>query len=353
VRKRIYTLGIIFGLLSVGAYWYTLENVGGFVAAYSKAKGGGHAESGYIGEAALLSFPAIMLLAIARSGLRIRIQDIALALLFAMPHLLQGTFGGRRGPIFLILCVLFLAWYTAKGKSPTLKEAVIGVGAVGVAVLLVWSQRQHLYLGAEEAEFQSSEFADRLLGEDLNEGNTFVAGAATIITADRFENFYWGYRYFVTFVVRPIPKQLWPTKYDDMGADWLYRYGDEEREIRYWEALGFRLPDGTAPGSIADGYLELSWGVVPLFFMIGLFYGYVWRRHRADGGFWTILLVVMLILSIYLATQSVTAWGHRLFYIGLTTFLVWKYWLGAPMKTRAPQLRYAPAPGPLPSRLRV
>jgi oligosaccharide repeat unit polymerase len=280
-------------------------------------------------------------------------QDIALALLFAMPHLLQGTFGGRRGPIFLILCVLFLAWYTAKGKSPTLKEAMIGVGAVGLTVLLVWSQRQHLYLGAEDAEFQSSEFADRLLGEDLNEGNTFVAGAATIITADRFENFYWGYRYFVTFVIRPIPKQLWPTKYDDMGADWLYRYGDEEREIRYWEALGFRLPDGTAPGSIADGYLELSWGVVPLFFMIGLFYSYVWRRHRADGGFWTILLVVMLILSIYLATQSVTAWGHRLFYIGLTTFLVWKYWLGAPMKTRAPQLRYAPGPGPLPSRLRV
>ncbi|VFN03209.1 MAG: hypothetical protein BECKG1743D_GA0114223_107523 [Candidatus Kentron sp. G] len=100
----IYALGIFLGFIAIAAYLNSLENVGGFLAAYSRSKGGGYASSGYIGEAILLSFPAIALIAIARRVVnRLRIRDVILVLLIAAPHLIQGTIGGRRGPLFLIL----------------------------------------------------------------------------------------------------------------------------------------------------------------------------------------------------------------------------------------------------------
>ena len=35
----------------------------------------------------------------------------------------------------------------------------------------------------------------------------------------------------------------------------------------------------------------------------------------------------MVMLGIYLATQSYTAWAHRLMFIGVPTILVWRYWI--------------------------
>jgi oligosaccharide repeat unit polymerase len=332
IRRKLFNLAILLGFFALAAYIYMLHNSGGFFEAYSHAKGGGHAESGYIGEALLLCLPAIILLALARQRLRIRAIDVTLALLFIAPQLVQGTLGGRRGPLFLALAVLFLSWFVAKGKLPSLKTGLLGVGVIGLLVILVWSQRQHLYIGSE-GDFKSGAFTEKLFGEEIDEGNTYVAGAATILTADYFENYYFGYRYFVTFFVRPIPRQLWPTKYEDVGADWLYRYGDDVREERFWEALGFRLPAGTGTGAIADAYMEFWWGVPFIFYLIGCLYSFLWRCHRRIGGYWTILFITTVILSIYLATQSVTAWGTRLAYIAGFMYLFWKFWLKIPIKS--------------------
>ncbi len=148
-----------------------------------------------------------------------------------------------------------------------------------------------------------------------------------ISTADYFVDYYWGYRYFVTFFIRPIPKQLWPTKYEDMGADWLNRDGDEERTQKYVEATGLAWVAGSAMPAVADGYLEFSWGVVILFSVTGRMFSYAWRRRSERGGLWEVIYLVMVMLGIYLATQSYMAWAHRLLFIGLPTFLVWRYWI--------------------------
>jgi oligosaccharide repeat unit polymerase len=334
VRQRMFALALLLGLIALGAYIYSLESVGGFIKAYSRAKGGGRADSGYLGEAILLAFPAIVLLALSRRGSAIRPLDVAFGFLFALPHLLQGSFGGRRGPMFLVVAILLIAWFIAKGRTPSLRIGIIAIGAAGLAVLLVWSQRQHMYIGSE-GEFDTRAFLQTVFSEEPSEGSTYVSGTATVLTADSLNKYYWGYRYLVTFFIRPIPKQLWPTKYEDVGADWLYRYGDEERSFEYTGVVGFALLAGSAPGSFADGYMEFSWGVLALFYLIGALYAWIWKKHRWEGGFWTVVFAVSLVMSIYLATQSVTAWGTRMVYICFFTYLIWRLWLKIPMSHRA------------------
>ncbi|MBT8419553.1 MAG: oligosaccharide repeat unit polymerase [Gammaproteobacteria bacterium] len=334
VRQRVFYLAIALGCLSFAAYADMLNNVGGFFAAYDSAKGGGRSRSGYIGEAVLLSFPAVLLLAISRQQRRVRFQDISLALLMIAPQLLQGTFGGRRGPLFLSLAALFIAWFVAKGTKPGLKVSLIGIAVIGFAVIIVMSQRQHIYLGSEE-QFDLSRVTGVVEPKDIRH-NDYVAGIAHVLKTDYQGNFYWGYRYLVTIFVRPIPRQLWPTKYQDVGADWVHKNYDEQVPV-YVEAVGFAPPSGSAVGFIADIYSEFAWGVVVVTYLFGRAHAAVWRRHRIRGGMWTVLLIEMLILSIYIPTQSFSAWYHRFLFMGVSTFLVWQYWIARGKRTRRHQ----------------
>lgn len=191
MRRRIFYLAIGLGLIALLAYVHMIMNVGGLVDAYSRAKGGGRAGSGYIGEAILLAFPAILLLAIARQGLgRVRRSDILIALLIASPHLLQGTLGGRRGPLFLVLAVLFFAWLIAHGRRPKLRTVVLALVVIGMAVVVVQSQRQHLYLGSG-AEFEAGRVT-KILQPDTLEHNDYVAGVATVLTRQFYGDYFWG-----------------------------------------------------------------------------------------------------------------------------------------------------------------
>lgn len=329
-RRMIARLGLLLGVIAVSAYLYKIGNVGGFEDAYGRAKGGGRAGSGYISESVLFSFPAVVLYAISRKPEKIGAGEIVIALIMMMPHLLQGTFGGRRGPIFLALATLFVAWFIARRQRPKMVTAIIGIGICGLAVVFVWSQRQDLYLGSGSG-VEVERMWEKIVPEgDVATGNTYVAGAATVLMADKLDFTYWGYRYFVTFAVRPIPKQVWPTKYEDMGADWLLRYGDEVRAQRYYNTVGFVPLAGSAVGYVADAFLEFSWGVVLFSYFLGRVFSTVWRRHSAEGQFWSVIYIVMVVLSIYLATQSVTAWAHRLLFIGGITYLLWRYFIKAP-----------------------
>jgi hypothetical protein len=329
-RRRLYWTSLALGGLAVAAYWYSLENVGGFVAAYSRSKGGGWAESGYIGEAVLLSYPAVLLLALSRQGMRmVRITDVILALIILSPHLLQGTFGGRRGPLFLSLSALLMAWFVARSRIPSLRTIAIGVTTISLAVVAVASQRQHIYLGSD-GEFDISRITELVggseVGEGVEEGNEYVMANAAILTANYHDEFYWGRRYFVTFFVRPIPKQLWPTKYEDMGFS-TSAFGDEDTQSRFGSAVGFSPVSGASTGSIADAYLEFWWGVLPLFYLVGRAFAFVWRKHRLEGGLWTVILIEMLIPSVYLPSQSFSAWLHRVLIMVIVTVLVWNHWL--------------------------
>ena len=349
MAKRLYQAAIAMGVLSGAAYLHMIDNVGGFVEAYSRVKGGGEASSGYIGEAILLSFPAVLFVALARRAAgRIRPRDIALAIAIMAPHLIQGTLGGRRGPLFLALAVLFFSWLVARGSMPSLRKVGLGVSVIGLAVIFVWSQRQEVYLGSGE-EIEVERVWDKLNPDAVEPGDAYVYSAAKILSTEQTEGFYWGYRYFVTFVIRPIPRQIWPTKYEDVGASWVMGIEDEEEGTIMLQAVGFTTPAGSAMPSIGDVYLEFSWGVLPFFLLLGRVFARVWTLHRLRGGLWSVIHCIMLALSIYLATQSFTAWAHRLLFIGLPTALLWQYWIAAAAPARPQPRRRAAlhAPGPV------
>ena len=167
-------------------------------------------------------------------------------------------------------------------------------------------------------------------GPGASPGDEYIAGSAIVLLARKHERYYWGKRYFATFLVRPIPRQLWPTKYDDVGAAWMDSSpgsaGFTPAEWRH--TLGFATTAGSAGGLVADLFLEFSWGAILACFVIGKAYGWVWHRWVTVGGFWTVLYLEMLVLSVYLPSQSVGAWLYRLMLLGGPSWLVWRTVVG-------------------------
>jgi oligosaccharide repeat unit polymerase len=352
---RLFKLAIVLGALAVVAYIIQIDNVGGFVRAYSRAKGGGRAGSGYIGEAVLLSFPSILILALSirASGGKVRLVHIILALVIASPHLVQGTLGGRRGPLFLILATLLFSWFLARGRRPSLATMVVGVMILGTAMIVVQSQRRNIYFGSQ-AELDISRVYDAdgiAVGREIDGGNSYFAAVAQVLASDFYRDFYWGYRYMVIFLVRPIPRQIWPTKYQDMGADWLEQERNDEQTGYFANVVNLSLPRGVSGGSIADGYKEFSWGVLGMFFVIGKAFALAYARHRRHGGFWTVLLMMMLALSVYLPSQTFSAWMHRLMFMGIFAYLFWRMFVGpVSPRVRRSDAKLLPAPSALVSK---
>src|SRR5262249_16558667 len=80
-NRKVFVLSIFFGGLALLSYMDTVGGPFGILEAYSIAKGGGHASSGITGEGILLSYPALVLLALyCRMKGRIGASHVLLAL---------------------------------------------------------------------------------------------------------------------------------------------------------------------------------------------------------------------------------------------------------------------------------
>ncbi len=165
-----------------------------------------------------------------------------------------------------------------------------------------------------------------------------MCGAATILASETLGRHYWGVRYFVTVLIRPIPKQVWPTKYRDFGLEWMdVDPGLAGFSLSDWmSAVGFVPAEGNAGGFIADSFLEFSYGAIAIAFLIGLFYSRMWKRWVSYGGLATILYLELLILSVYLPSQSVGAWAYRCLLLMVPTWVIWRT-LVEPRGRRSPR----------------
>jgi hypothetical protein len=197
----------------------------------------------------------------------------------------------------------------------------------GLAVTFVWSQRQHLYLGSADAEVRLEEFFGTLTQDNNVQGNNFIYGAAYVLALEDSGKFTWGKAMAIDLLVRPVPRQLWPTKYEDTGATWVTsRYpGLGPLSTQDWLAgVGWLPLGGSAAISIADVFGEFSWGAVVVFYLIGRGFSWLYFMARTRGGLWTLLSLEALIPSIYLATQSFSAFYYRYLILTVPTILVWK-----------------------------
>ncbi len=219
VRARLLTLATVFGVAAVLSFGYMVHTGGGLLEVFSHPKAYLSAPSGYIQDLPMMAYPAIVLLAITLRSRKIRLSHIVLAFFFASPHLIMASLGGRRGPAFLVVCTLTISWYVAKNQMPSLPTVVGMIGGLGV---LCSSFSQIAIISILVRKWTSTpRHSPTSVVENAGSSQEFIYSGGIMLTAEHFDRFYWGKRYLALFLVRPIPKQLWPTKYEDLGMNWM------------------------------------------------------------------------------------------------------------------------------------
>jgi hypothetical protein len=324
VRRRLAGAAVSLGLVGLAAYVYMLANVGGFGGAYGRAYGGVWADSGYIRDLLYLTITALVLL--------------LAAWLFAGPWLLHGLLGARRGPTFMVLAAFGAGWYLMRFRRPRLSTTMLGGLSLGLLLLFLVAHRDQIYLGSD-FDFEQDAHAFAFEAEP---GNEFIYGAGAILHADTSGDYWWGRRYATVLLVRPIPRFLWPAKYDDAAAmlgtpSIATNLGVGTEAFR--ENVGWSGPQGAAPGIVADMWIEFWWASLLALLFIGWCYGRVWFKTVILGGIWGVIYCLMFALSAFLVMQTLEAMLYRLLLLAVLALLAWRYAGGFATVIKLPERR--------------
>jgi len=348
VRHRLLVLSYWLGAIGVGAFVYMMVRSGGISSAYSQPKGGGSAESGYITSAPLLTIIGMMLYLLAEQGKKRTFKTLVLLAGFISPHIIHGILSASRGTTFLALATLVFGWYLTSARRPSPRTILAAVTAIGVLMIFLKSQRREIYIGSD-LQFNQQSFMESLVPVSPETGDISTYSWGLILTSHHLNKHYWGQRYAVQLFVRPIPKQLWPTKYQDTGmGDMVTAPGSGGFTLREWfSAVGWVPNAGSATGFVADSYVEFAWGGLVVCLLVGLLYSYLWKQSIVRKGIWTIVYFEACVVSVFLPTQGLTsAWAYRFIFLAAPTVLIWRY-LIAPVSGRVRRSLPRFAPGPM------
>lgn len=321
---------LLFGAAVAGAvglicWGITIINVGGFVNAYSTSYSGGWDDSGYVRDGSLLLLTGVLLAVTSLSAGGPRLPGLILIGLYGFPWLSQALLMARRGPTFAFAIVVLMGWYINRRKRPP----IFAVGALGLGlgwlVLFLVTNRGNIYLGSD---FDVSTDVSNIV-EKPDTGNEYIYGAGTVLSAERRDHYFWMRRYLAQILVRPIPSAIWPTKYEDFGVpELLHNAGTGEG---FGDALGWNGAPGSAPGIVADLFVELWWLAIPAMALLGWVYGSVWKRAVLRGGPWSSQYVILSALSIYLVMQTMEAVIFRTLLLSIPCWITWRWALRAPV----------------------
>ena len=328
-KHHLRHVAYILGSLGFLAYAYQIINVGGLVAAYDSAYGGGWADSGYIRDATILVVPAIVFFYLSNPHPSTWTwkHKVIIALL-SVPLLLHGILGARRGPTFLALATIVGGGYLASRRRPSPTLIVSGGAVVGLLLLALVSFRGQIFIGSD---FLTSEgpgvgsIIEQALGNrsQANLENEFLYGTYVILNAREKEEFWWGRRYFTQIFVRPIPRSVWPNKYEDIGMGAIETnsgmLGREGRDAHTG------VPRGSASGVAAGEFVEWGWAGAVAVFFFGWFYAYAWQTAVRRQGIWAVNYIALMALSIFLVTQSLMAVLFRYLMIIVPSILLWSW----------------------------
>jgi hypothetical protein len=328
VQARLRRVAVAIGLVGVGLFVYGLFNVGGFVAAFDSPKGGGWAATGWLRDLKLLVIPGILLLYLSRRGRGWTPADWGWLVLFSLPLLARSLLATSRGWTFMAAAALGAGWYLAHNRRPRFPTLLAGGAALGILMLTLVAFRGQIYIGSGFFSGDRpplTEMVDRALEFPTGGGygNEFIYGNYTVLLAQEEQDFYWGRRVFAYTVVRPIPSLVWPNKYADVGAAGI-RYNAGTMGKEYSAPVYEHIPNGMAPGIVADLFVEFSWGAVPAVFLFGWLYGVGWRRHLVEGGPWTVVYLALMAFSVFAVLQNIPqAFVARFLIVVVPTLLLW------------------------------
>lgn len=328
-RRRLTLLGLLMGAVAVGAFCYNVNYTGGWLKVFSRGKPYVSSPTGYLGEMPMVAFPAALLFSLGHSARRLTLGRVLALLFILFPHVVMATLGGRRGPAFYTFGTLALCGYLITARRPSWSALMAGLAAVGLTMLFLVSNRANLGVGQENV-VDVDAFWNAVVPAEVDGNHEFVFSAGMMNSADYHKEYGWGVRYFALLFVRPIPKQVWPTKYEDLGLGWMVNnpgMGNFE-DFEWEEAVGFVPSRGTAGGFITDMYVEFSWLAVAPVFLIGALYSKSYQLSRRRGGVWTLVYIELLVLSVHLPAQSVQSWLYRGILLVGVTLVAWRALMG-------------------------
>ncbi|GAA3757278.1 hypothetical protein [Terriglobus aquaticus] len=319
MQKRLLISSGVLGTVGLSCWMVTIINVGGFRNAFSAAYSGGWDDNGYVRDGAMLLLIGVSLAVMARASGAPRLPSFLLIAGFALPWLASALLMGRRGPTFGLAVIALLSWYLPRGTRPPILASAAIAGTLAFFVLLLVTNRQNIYLGSDRE--MTSDVSDIL--EKPQSGNEYIYGSGAVLSAEQRDHYFWMRRYLAQIFVRPVPTSIWPNKYADFGVpELLYNAGTGEG---FGDALGWNGAPGSAPGIIADLWLEVWWLAVPLFGLIGWCYGAVWHKSITEQGPWMGFYTALAALSIYLVMQTMEAVIFRTLELVIPSWLAWRW----------------------------
>jgi hypothetical protein len=198
--------------------------------------------------------------------------------------------------------------------------------ALGWLVLFLVTNRGNIYLGSD---FDVKTDVSGVV-EKPDTGNEYIYGSGTMLAAIRRDHYFWARRYLAQVLVRPIPSAIWPTKYQDFGVpELLNNAGTGEG---FADALGWVGAVGSAPGIVADLWVEFWWLSIAAMAVLGWSYAFVWRKAVLAGGPWATQYVIISAISIYLVMQTMEAVIFRTLLLSIPCWLTWRWALRSPIK---------------------
>src|ERR1700730_2871124 len=326
VANRRLLIGVaVAGGIGLACWCVTIINVGGFVNAFSASYAGGWDDSGYVRDGSLLMLVGVLLAISALSAGAPRTPSLLLMGFCGLPWLSQALLTARRGPTFAIVTILLMGWYVNREKRPPLLAVGLFGLCLGWIVLFLVTNRSSIYLGSS---FDIKSDVGNIVGKP-DTGNEFIYGTGTVLSADRRGHYFWMRRYLAQILVRPIPSAIWPTKYEDFGVpEILHNAGTGEG---FGDALGWVGAVGSAPGIIADLFVEVWWFAIPLMALLGWSYGTIWKLSTLQAGAWSSQYVIISALSIYLVMQTMEAVIFRTLLLSIPSWWTWKWAMRAPV----------------------
>ncbi len=309
---------VAMGGVGMLAWLYMMATTGGLAGAFGTAYGGAWSDSGYIRDSVYLLLAALLLLLSPTLCAPRSYFWWATVVAFATPWVLQATLGARRGPTFVLAVGLGVSWYLARRQRPTILFASTAGAALGLLMLFLVSNRSAIYIGSDQ-ELTTEKMTEVAVASESNE---YIFSVGCITTARETGRYFWGRRVLAQVFVRPIPRAIWPTKYEDTVPELEQNSGVAGAGLE--TVMGWREVPGAAAAMVADTWVEFSWGAIPVCFGIGWAYGYWWRRAVTDGGRWGTQYVILLLLSVYLITQALEAFVFRLIILSVATEWIWR-----------------------------
>lgn len=342
--ERLFSAGLRIGSIGIGAWLLMIAAAGGFTEVYGVSYGGGelHA-SGWVRETNNLYLVGLLLClasgALARSGT----HRYLVAAAFALPHVIHALLGARRGPTFVVVVLLYIGWHAFRNRRPRLLTSLAGGLALGTFLIFLVGNRDFIYFGSrEKLEFDLS----RTYVFRFGTGNEYVVASGLIVTADRRQQFGWGVSFLEQILLRPIPKELLPNKYEILPK---HNVGREDIA----SAIGWAAAEGSAPTLFGQLFTEFGWAAALASLLIGWAYGWSWRRSITTPSVgWQVFYVLLVQGLLHLLAQDFWAMAVPFLLMFVPAWLGLRWAVERPFRPLPPAARRPLAPpGPRHPRL--